>query len=45
LAQVETLKKCFDSTDKEGNGFISATAIQMIFKMLGVAVQKAGLGE
>ena len=45
MAQVETLKKCFDSTDKEGNGFISATAIQMIFKSLGVPVQKAVLGE
>ena len=31
--------------DKEQNGSISATAIQMIFKMLGVTVQKAGLGK
>ena len=45
MAQVETLKKCFDSMDKEQNGSISATAIQMIFKMLGVTVQKAGLGK
>ena len=45
MAQVETLKKCFDSMDKEQNGSISATAIQMIFKMLGVTVQKAGLGN
>ena len=44
MAQVETLKKCFDSMDKEQNGSISAAAIQMIFKMLGVTVQKAGLG-
>ena len=45
MAQVETLKKCFDSMDKEQNGSISAAAIQMIFKMLGVTVQKAGLGN
>ncbi len=44
-AQVEALKKGFDSFDKEQVGSISGTAMQMIFKMMGVTVQKTALDE
>ena len=41
----DEIREALRMFDKEGNGFISATAIQMIFKSLGVPVQKAVLGE
>ena len=37
--QLEALKKAFDGFDKEQSGIISGTAMQMIFKMMGVNVQ------
>ena len=37
--QVDALRKGFDGFDKEQTGTISGTAIQMIFKMIGVNVQ------
>ena len=37
--QIEALKKGFDGFDKEQVGIISSTAMQMIFKMMGVNVQ------
>ncbi len=43
--QVEALKKGFEGFDKEQSGAISSTAIQMIFKMMGVNVQKQQIDE
>ena len=37
--QIEALKKGFEGFDKEQSGIISGTAMQMIFKMMGVNVQ------
>ena len=37
--QVDALKNGFDGFDKENSGLISPTAMQMIFKMIGVTVQ------
>ena len=37
--QIEALKKAFEGFDKEQSGIISGTAMQMIFKMMGVNVQ------
>merc|ERR1712088_945525 len=43
--QIDALKNGFDSFDKENAGFINATQMQMIFKMMGVNVQKPALEE
>jgi calmodulin len=43
--QIEALKKGFEGFDKENSGIISGTAMQMIFKMMGVNVQKNQLDE
>lgn len=43
--QIDALKNGFDGFDKEHAGVISTTATQMIFKMIGVNVQKAVLEE
>jgi len=43
--QIDALKNGFDGFDKENAGTISATAMQMIFKMIGVTVQKAALDD
>jgi Ca2+-binding EF-hand superfamily protein len=45
MEQVDALKNGYDGFDKENTGSISATAMQMIFKMIGVSVQKAILEE
>eukprot|EP00094_Tigriopus_californicus_P001802 TCALIF_01741-PA protein Name:"Similar to Troponin C, isoform 1 (Balanus nubilus)" AED:0.22 eAED:0.24 QI:0/0.33/0.5/1/1/1/4/0/279 len=45
LEQIEALKKAFEGFDKEQSGIISGTAMQMIFKMMGVNVQKNQLDE
>jgi len=45
MEQVDALKNGYDGFDKENTGAISATAMQMIFKMIGVSVQKAILEE
>lgn len=45
IEQIEALKKAFDGFDKEQVGIISGTAMQMIFKMMGVNVQKQQLDE
>ena len=39
MEQIEALKKGFEGFDKENSGIISGTAMQMIFKMMGVNVQ------
>ena len=39
MEQVDALKNGYDGFDKENTGSISATAMQMIFKMIGVSVQ------
>ena len=39
MEQIEALKKGFEGFDKEHSGIISGTAMQMIFKMMGVNVQ------
>jgi len=45
VEQIDALKNGFDGFDKENTGVISATGMQMIFKMIGVSVQKAILEE
>merc|ERR1712241_1557103 len=45
MEQIEALKKGFEGFDKENSGIISGTAMQMIFKMMGVNVQKTQLDE
>merc|ERR1711934_9371 len=45
MEQIEALKKGFEGFDKEHSGIISGTATQMIFKMMGVNVQKTQLDE
>lgn len=45
LGQLEALKHGFEGFDKEAAGFINATQMQMIFKMMGVQVQKPALEE
>ena len=39
------MKKGFEGFDKEQSGIISGTAMQMIFKMMGVNVQVSELGR
>ena len=43
MEQVDALKNGYDGFDKENTGSISATAMQMIFKMIGVSVQVRSL--
>lgn len=45
VEQIDALRNGFDGFDKEHTGVISATAMQMIFKMIGVTVQKAVLED
>lgn len=45
VEQIDALQNGFDGFDKENTGVISATGMQMIFKMIGVSVQKAILEE
>jgi len=45
VEQIDALKNGFDGFDKDNTGLISATGMQMIFKMIGVSVQKAVLEE
>ena len=39
MEQIDALKNGFDGFDKENTGVVSATGMQMIFKMIGVSVQ------
>lgn len=43
--QIDALKNGFEGFDKEQTGIISATGMQMIFKMIGVEVNKSALDE
>lgn len=43
--QIDALRNGFDGFDKENSGVISATGMQMIFKMIGVTVQKSVLDD
>ena len=43
--QLEALKHGFEGFDKENAGFINATQMQMIFKMMGVQVQVSSVLE
>lgn len=45
VEQIDALKNGFDGCDKENTGIITGTAMQMIFKMIGISVQKAALEE
>ena len=39
IEQIDVLKNGFDGLDKENTGQISATGMQMIYKMIGLSVQ------
>ena len=39
IEQIDVLKNGFDGLDKENTGMISATGMQMIYKMIGLSVQ------
>lgn len=45
VQQIDALRNGFDGFDKDHSGVISATAMQMIYKMIGITVQKAVLEE